>query len=581
MYIAYLVLLFLAITSNTVLIYLLYNRFQKSHPIIFLILLIILIIIWITPKFITNALHLQGDLFEVMSRLSAFGYVFFPVSHLLFALVYTRSSFFLYQFRNWLLLLLPPFFFLFLSWTTNLVGVHDPQTAQLFSWGFETPTGPLYPVYLAWGMILMISGSLLVYRYYRALPFGLKKTQAKYVTLSLTIPLLIGVFTNGILPILGIFIFPTGIIMGNLMVIILVFAIARFGLFVITPEEVLSSLKHGIITVDHNMNTVQVNSVASKLLGILPTKVIGKPLPHFLNVQIQDKKQPNQIVKLVRQVLQHGRSKSFDSYFVLNHQRREHAYKISITPIVTANQVMGANIFIRDTTSEMDQAQQKDDIISLLSHELKTPLTSIKMYNQLLFKELDSDDRKKQHLVSSMDRQLDRINRLIRDFIGISQLEIGKLTVKRDFFGIGDFVLSCADTISTAYANRSIKIKGHTNLVVSADKDKIEQVMINLLTNAIKYSPKHKAVEILIDNDTDNVIIGIRDYGIGIPSRYHRKIFERNFQLNNKHRDKDSLGIGLYIASVMIKAHQGKMWVDSSPGKGSVFYFSLPIAYKD
>src|SRR5947199_3585555 len=126
--------------------------------------------------------------------------------------------------------------------------------------------------------------------------------------------------------------------------------------------------------------------------------------------------------------------------------------------------------------------------------------------------------------------------------------------------------------------NRIFKINGTTNSIIYADRDKIEQIVLNFINNAMKFSPENKEIVIHLVSDTKKVTIGVQDYGKGIDPKFHKKIFERFFQVGPLSKQKIGLGIGLSITSTIIKAHAGKVWVDSHLGKGSTFYFSLPVS---
>ncbi len=578
MYSLYLVLLGLAILSNCVLIFILYYRSQRSLATLSFISFLALITVWITPKFIINALSPNAATFESLSRISALGYVFVPVAFLIFALSYSMHYKIFQKFYFWLALLLPALVFIYFSWTSQLIGVHEFSQATLFDWGYETPTGEYFALFVAWFITIMVLAVAILLRYYYTIADKIKKKQVLFVLLSVLVPLSIGTFTNGVLPILDIFIFPTGLVLANMMAVIIVYAIFKYGLFIMTPLSVLSSIDHAIVSIDSNGYITQMNPSAEKMFRAKSLHVTGTLLEELIHIERKGRRQKNQLQRIIKLVHEKAHSVTFEDYTISNRKREVVPVVISISPVLTQGKMIGMNIFVRDSRKEKQEDVGKDDILSMLSHEVRNPITSIKAYNQLLLRDLDRDDTKKRQLVMKMDGQLDKLTRMVQNFFEFSQLQSGKQILKRDFIGIDEFVRNLVETMKVTYSLREIQIKGTTNnCVVFADKDKIEQVFINFITNALKYSAEDKPIIVHLSASSRKITIGVQDFGIGISPEYHKKVFNRYFQIKKLSPGKPGLGIGLYIANTLVKMHNGKIWVDSKPGKGSTFYFTLPL----
>jgi PAS domain S-box-containing protein len=574
-YSLYLVLLGVAIVSNTLLIFILFQR-QRNIAGVLLTILLMLLNIWFLPKLITNAIHAQGITFELLSRIAALGYIFVPVAFLTFALANGPYKNFLLKYLYWSFALIPTILFLFLSWTTNLIGIHDYHQAHLYFWGYETPTGAWWLYYTIWFDIMVLTGLGILIRNYVLLEDGIKKRQALYVILIASCPFVIGTITLAILPMFDIFVMPVGVILLNMLVITGICILYKFELFVVTPFKVLSSLNYAIITVDKYGSILQMNPYSEKLVRAKASQVLGKNVNQILSLNPSTGKKSNQLKQLLNPVLDKGRSMTFDSYTVVNMKRKAFPSTISITPIYENTEIIGANIFMRDSKKEKERERKKDDFLSMLAHELKTPITSLKMYNQLLFKSNNADVNEQKQISLRMEREINRLVKLIQDSFDLAQLQSGKLRLDREFFGIDDFISHITQTLNVTYPDRRITIASFTNSVVFADKGKIEQVIINLINNAIRFSQASKPIIVHLKADNTSIIIGIQDFGKGITLKYQKKIFEQFFQIDNKLTHKTGLGIGLFIATSIVKAHDGKMWVDSQVGKGSTFYFSLP-----
>ena len=219
-------------------------------------------------------------------------------------------------------------------------------------------------------------------------------------------------------------------------------------------------------------------------------------------------------------------------------------------------------------------SDKKDEFIALASHELKTPLTTIKGYLQLLAKK--KQDRVNALFIDKTLDQVGRLNSLVADLLDVSKIEAGKLQFNLEAF---DLRLVLKDVMETfPYTYKTHKIIFHDLLepaCVYADKQRIEQVINNLLTNAIKYSPNSDLVEVSIYKDADTVTVKVKDFGIGLKEEHKRKIFTRFYRAEGI-VNVSGLGIGLHLTKEIIDRHHGQIGVESKFGVGSEFYFTLP-----
>lgn len=226
-----------------------------------------------------------------------------------------------------------------------------------------------------------------------------------------------------------------------------------------------------------------------------------------------------------------------------------------------------------------EELEFKDEFISIASHELKTPLTSIKAYLQLLQRSLEaSGDKIVQNYLQRTQVQIEKLHHLIADLLDISKIESGKLKFNKMNFSFGPLLEGVIETIEQTHAGCTITLKGDANIEVFGDSERIEQVLINYLTNAIKYSPDCKEIEVeALVSDNKELRINVKDYGIGISKEKQANIFQKFYRAEDTANSFQGLGIGLYICAEIIKRHDGEYGVTSEPGKGSVFYFSIPV----
>ncbi|SDR78371.1 ATP-binding protein [Gramella sp. MAR_2010_147] len=234
-----------------------------------------------------------------------------------------------------------------------------------------------------------------------------------------------------------------------------------------------------------------------------------------------------------------------------------------------------------------EEEKRKEDFLKLVSHELKTPVTSIKGYIQLLLSMLPSEEKEERDnekipvkpYLNKIEIQIERLIRLISEMLDLSRIEQKELQLKKESFSLNEHVENIIEDIS--YSNKEVQIElEHKNQCeVYADKDRIGQVIINFVTNAFKYSPNgNKVIIKVFERKDDHVGVSIKDFGIGIAKKEQNKIFKRFYRIaGNKDYTYAGFGIGLYLSNEIIKRHSGEIIVHSEVGEGSEFIFTLPI----
>ncbi|TKK71708.1 PAS domain S-box protein [Ilyomonas limi] len=258
----------------------------------------------------------------------------------------------------------------------------------------------------------------------------------------------------------------------------------------------------------------------------------------------------------------------------------EYLWHLAIAkPIVRAQEEL-FDMWIITLTNIHDQKlmdEKKDEFIGIASHELKTPLTSAKAYAQML-QMLLKKERNAEALmyVKKTNLFIDRLNNLISELLDITKIQHGKLQMSFAPFNFNEMMADTIELIQHTKPKQRIYSKGTAAYLINGDKERLQQVLTNLLSNAIKYSPEADRVEVAITNCEDHLQVAVRDYGIGIPKSDQQKIFERFYRVEDKATKFQGLGIGLFISAEIIRRHNADIWVESWPGKGSVFYFTLP-----
>ena len=223
--------------------------------------------------------------------------------------------------------------------------------------------------------------------------------------------------------------------------------------------------------------------------------------------------------------------------------------------------------------------ERKNEFIGLASHELKTPLTSISASLQILDR-MAMDETGKKFLRKTM-HQVNRLTSLVSDLLDISKIEAGRLDLLKEPFDMKEMLEDSIELIQQSQSTHSIHLSAEDGVIINADRQRIEQAIINLLTNAIKYSPSAKRVDVSLSNTEKEVKVGVSDRGIGIPHDKVNHIFSRFYRVEGLRPHMSGLGIGLYLVKEIVERHQGWLWVDSELGKGSTFWFTLPLRPKE
>lgn len=235
---------------------------------------------------------------------------------------------------------------------------------------------------------------------------------------------------------------------------------------------------------------------------------------------------------------------------------------------------------VLDITERKQNEQRKNDFIAMVSHELKTPLTSMGAFIQMLqFRAKKQNDSFATNALDRVMLQVKKMTVMINGFLDVSRLEAGKIYVDRKCFDLSELAKELEEEAAAMITSHKIVFAPVKYILVDADKDKIGQVINNLISNAVKYSPTGSRISIACVSNVKNAVVSVKDEGMGITEHDQKKLFDRFYRVENKESATIAgFGIGLYLCSEIILRHQGHIWVESVIGKGSNFQFSLPLA---
>jgi signal transduction histidine kinase len=349
-------------------------------------------------------------------------------------------------------------------------------------------------------------------------------------------------------------------------------------------EAVIQSIKDGIVITDEEGNFLFTNKAQATINKFKSIEQMHKKFIEYKNLYsfwdmdgrpVPFKEWP--LTKILR-----GESVM---NWVLRARRNDIAqewyFSFSGEPIKDESGAIRMGVVVtRDITDQVMLENQKDAFIGIASHELKTPVTSLQTYTQILERRLHgSEDAKNTYLLTHINQQADRLSQLIDDLLNVNKIQSGKLDLQKERINLDKLITKVTVDYQYMLNTHQLIKKGEITQKINADPIKIEQILVNLISNAVKYSPNADKVIVEVKSDKKDVTVCIKDFGMGIAKKDQEKIFERFYRTAASEKTKvKGFGLGLYISAEIIKQHGGKIWVESSKGNGSTFYFTLPYS---
>lgn len=345
-------------------------------------------------------------------------------------------------------------------------------------------------------------------------------------------------------------------------------------------EAIIHSLSDGLIVVDHHFNIIALNPMARRMLNLGPDQVEGR---HFFDV-IENQT----LYHHLKTTLEPGQARPLDeaaTSLTVERNGQTQYYQVAITPVQTEQtQTLGAVLLLQDVTKLKTLDRLKSEFVTTASHELRTPLTTIAMSIGLLVEnaqaKLAADE---QELLCAAQEEVQRLRALVNDLLDLSTIEAGRMEMEFEPVGVSFLIERAISALAAQADEKGLELSRRLsgNLPpVKADPNKITWVLTNLIANAIRYCEPGDQIETTARLAGDSIYVSVIDEGTGIPLEYQSKIFEKFVQVKSSQTMGGS-GLGLAICKEIVKAHGGTIWVNSSPGQGSTFTFTLPVAKLD
>ncbi|OGG04883.1 hypothetical protein A2Z33_06295 [Candidatus Gottesmanbacteria bacterium RBG_16_52_11] len=338
---------------------------------------------------------------------------------------------------------------------------------------------------------------------------------------------------------------------------------------------IVQQLPVGIIITDRLQRIAITNRLAEVMLGMkIP------PGEQLTRNGVKDDPDHDPAVD-ARAFLSALRTRSSQSEIVLNRQGGKKLYlHIRKADVKNADgSTVATSVILSDLTQVREEEVRKDDFINMASHELRTPVTSMKLYLDVMRILIKSrGDAKLTKAMHNIDMQTSRMQRLINDLLDVSRMRTGKFPIVRESFSLNAMVKATVKELQKTVPQR-IRYESQSQADVRADRFRIYQVIANFITNAAKYSPKNRDITVRVSRNGGTGTVSVTDRGVGISSDQQKRIFERLYQVPDTKFDKrqSGMGLGLYISREIIRRHNGRIRVKSITGRGSTFSFSLPL----
>ncbi|MHC4069113.1 MAG: sensor histidine kinase [Planctomycetota bacterium] len=351
-------------------------------------------------------------------------------------------------------------------------------------------------------------------------------------------------------------------------------------------EAIIYSIRDAVIVIDEFDKLLMANEAAEDIFDFELKNSQHKPIGNLISSGNSDSGE-KEFVNLVRQ----------SSKGKIRHTRREidllrndepRTYDCIVSCVHDqGEQVSGVVAVLHDITREKEIAQMKNDFVSHVSHELKTPLSSITAYSEMLMDGEAEDAKTRKEFYSVIQNQAKRLNRLIEDILNISRIESGLVKVEKEPVSVTILIEEQLQMIKSYAEEKGIEVIGQKPIIfdqVYVDKDMISQVIVNLLSNAVKYTPSKGSIKIAteVDEITSSVRVSVTDTGVGIPEDEIEHVFDRFYRVKANRKQAKGSGLGLNLVKQIVeKVHNGRVFVTSKPGAGSTFGFELPLAAKE
>ena len=338
-------------------------------------------------------------------------------------------------------------------------------------------------------------------------------------------------------------------------------------------ENILGSIEDVVIVLDENMNVIKANRAFSKIFKY------NKQDAQTMN--FADLIRPYDVFDEVKNNIQNAISskKGFSNIPIEMETTsgEKRVFDVSCSSMQHTNWENNVLLVIHDITIHKQVEREREDVIGFVAHELRNPLANLVLCNEIMSEAIKENNQEEiNDILQRSKNNVSRLNKMIAELYDATRVNSGNWKLDISAFNFGDMITEAIDTIEVLQPSYNIVVKGNGNIEVHGDRYRLIQVVTNYLSNGIKYSNGNTDVVLTIYHDNKTITVSVKDEGLGISNKQLPYIFERFFRAE-KTKNLEGIGLGLYLCRQIIYAHNGQVWAESEEGKGSTFYFSIPM----
>ncbi|MEO6730262.1 MAG: PAS domain-containing sensor histidine kinase [Ferruginibacter sp.] len=338
-------------------------------------------------------------------------------------------------------------------------------------------------------------------------------------------------------------------------------------------ENILSSIEDIVIVLTKKLKIIKVNNAFYHLFSYSAEEVIKMDFyklmrPHVVN---------NELFEKIQQVLDTKEGFTNHAFEIEVASGEKKVFDISCSTMEEAGTHKNILVVAHDITIQKQAEKEREDIIGFVAHELRNPLSNIVLCNEMMSQLIN--DNQHHEIADYLQRSKNnvmRLNKMIGELYDATKFNAGHFRLEKSVFDFEQMIEEALDTIEVLQPDYTIQVEGECPVPVYGDRYRLIQVVTNYLSNGIKYSNGHTIVTIRMRLENNNVTVSVKDYGLGIAPQHLPHIFSRFFR-TEKTKNLEGIGLGLYLCRRIIEAHDGKVWAESEEGKGSTFFFSIPV----
>ncbi len=345
-------------------------------------------------------------------------------------------------------------------------------------------------------------------------------------------------------------------------------------------DALFSSIGVGVITTDNRGRIDRINDVALRILGYKRNEVVGKWFPKTIVAVDEDDNVIEPIERPITRAFLSGKPVSEELYY-----KTKTGNKIpvssTVSPILLKKMPIGAVEVFTDISQEYEIDRMKSEFISIASHQLRTPLSAINTYANMLASGFQGDlNENQQEYMNIILSSIARMNELITTLLDVSRMEAGKISATPQPLEVSEVLAKIMRELQQQAEEKNLQVTyeiPEQSVIVHSDPLLLNEVYSNLISNAIKYTPQSGEVKIRLEPTESSILFSVKDTGYGIPQQLHGHVFSKFFRADNvKQHDTTGTGLGLYMVKQIAGILNGDVWFESAEDQGSTFYFSLP-----